>query len=273
MNKSIFPKQESKPLSISANAFALVSCATHLGHKRTNQDSYVAVEEGRKPVYSLCSKIKQNTFVCEKHQLMAAVCDGVSVSYHPHNPEKDASSLVCKAITAFDFFPLSDEKAMSDAMETLNQAVCEEAETHHDTMATTLSFLMIENDLARVVYIGDSPAVVIKNNGILHNIGGPLSKGEPLAYYLGNANLKANKMYSSMLVTVDPGEVFILGTDGALNNFLGDDEGMNALAQIAHSNIDSIASEIINEAARREKRKPFFQRYHDNRTVIAIKIL
>ena len=95
------------------------------------------------------------------------VCDGVSSSHHPELAAQAAAKSACSTLAAALQTGASPESALRSAIDTARLEVSRLSEGQSDTEppSTTLVAAVVQNGIATIVWLGDSRAYWISDNG------------------------------------------------------------------------------------------------------------
>lgn len=256
--------------SLSAVYKVLISCATDKGPKRTNQD-YYGFRAGSEII-----TFDQERLSCVKEydavkDLLAAVADGVSMAYHPDNPEEDAQAIAVKHLLTNMYYQFNMNGQENQIADELNELVLEQAEKYHGPLATTISLVGMTDGKIKVMYLGDSPVLHV-HNGVLEMITPP-KQTNFLECYLGNTFASGRKMAVYQSYPITPGDTWIIASDGALEALTFSDGSIDSktILEIINGHKDNPALELVEISGSRiipgEERK-----CADNRTAVVIQI-
>ena len=127
-----------------------VSCATDRGPKSSNED-YYGFRHGSEII---TFDQFRNSFITElsgHDDLVAAVADGVTMTWHPDNPEEDAQAIAVKYLLNTDYYRFNMDQQVPFIADDLNNLVLSTSIRLGGLMATTISAAGIHNgvDTAR----------------------------------------------------------------------------------------------------------------------------
>ena len=219
---------------------------------------------------------------------IAAVCDGVSNSFHPGEELEDAPEVAVKKFLQMGPVLTCVKNVKADKpgdvvwrqlCDAINQSVLDLVANYSDiTMATTMSCVYLDENTLHVFAVGDSPVYRIDKNNRCSIIVDERKPGK-LSNYFGK-KLKIGRHLDFKLEIKDPlkeSEAIIIMSDGVLapiEHWRGEkrEQKINELLSLDDSTHE-MAKEIVKRANDLERRLPQNERALDDKTVLVIQSL
>ena len=247
-----------------------VSCATDQGPNDTNQD-YYGFRYGRETVL-FENRLQSWNKEIVTDTCLAAVADGVTMSYHPDSPEEDAQAVAVKYLLSelYDSYFETDKKYI--LADCLNEAVIRQSERYGQALATTIAAAGIHDDRIRIMYIGDS-AVLRIHEGNLYRCT-PVKVTSFLLDYVGDPDTPGRRMAVFEEYPLCEGDTWILATDGVTDPLTYEDFSLDeySIVSIIENNTENAAHELVRVSG--ETYNPVYSTNlcTDHRTAIVIHI-
>lgn len=248
-----------------------VSCATDRGPKSSNED-YYGFRHGSEII---TFDQFRNSFITElsgHDDLVAAVADGVTMTWHPDNPEEDAQAIAVKYLLNTDYYRFNMDQQVPFIADDLNNLVLSTSVRLGGLMATTISAAGIHNGMVRIMYIGDSPIIRIHQHKVTMIT--PVKYTSWLDDYLGNPLAYGSDMVSVSSFPASAGDWLILATDGVTEALTLPDHSLdeNLLLTVLETDCTNPAGALVKISG--ERIVPGTgHRCEDNRTAVVIRIM